>query len=288
LHLDAVLTRPGTAGLGQYIIQTLAKHGSPRIFFTGRNAKAADELIQTVKAEGASARLTFVQCDLTDLASTSEAGARIARETDKLDWVFCNAGVMAIPAGLTKDGWEVQFGVNHLGHATLIKKLLPTLERTAKAGSDVRVIFNTSLGFKFASTIAFDTLNTKQESMVFGAFKRYGQSKLANILYSAELARRYPSITFASVHPGVIKTGLVTGLSGFNRYFTEATTYFSQIPIEEGAKNQLWAASVDKSKIVSGEYYQPVGQPGGHTAASQDAKLREDLYAWTEKVTSRW
>ena len=232
--------------------------------------------------------MTFVPCDFTDLASTSEAGARITRETEKLDWVFCNAGVMAIPAGLTKDGWEVQFGVNHLGHAMLIKKLLPTLERTATQGSDVRVIFNTSLGFKFASTIAFDTLNTKQESMVLGAFKRYGQSKLANILYPAELARRYPSITFASVHPGVIKTGLVTGLSGFNRYFTEATTYFSQITIEEGAKNQLWAACVDKSKIVSGEYYEPVGQPGGHTAASQDAKLREELYAWTEKATANF
>ena len=225
---------------------------------------------------------------MADLASTSEAGARIARETNRLDLVFCNAGIMATPAGLTKDGWEVQFGVNHLGHAMLIKKLLPTLERSAEQESDVRVIFNTSLGFKFASTIAFDTLDTKQESVILGAFKRYGQSKLANILYPAELARRYPGITFASVHPGVIKTGIVTGLSGFNRYFTEATTFGSQVPIEEGAKNQLWAATVDKSKIVSGEYYEPVGKPGGHTAASKNAQLREDLYAWTEKATSNF
>lgn len=225
---------------------------------------------------------------MTDLASTSEAGARIALEADKLDWIFCNAGIMATPAGLTKDGWEVQFGVNHLGHAMLIKKLLPTLERTATEGSDVRVIFNTSLGFKFASTIAFDTLNTTQESMILGAFKRYGQSKLANILYPAELSRRHPSITFASIHPGVIKTGLVNGLSGFNYYFTEATTFASQVTIEEGAKNQLWAASVDKSKIVSGEYYEPVGKPGGHTAASKDEKLSGELYAWTEKAMSRF
>lgn len=152
----------------------------------------------------------------------------------------------------------------------------------------MRVIFNTSLGFKFANIIDFGTLNTTQESMVLGAFKRYGQSKLANILYPAELAGRHPSITLASVHPGVIKTGLVTGLSGFNRYFTEATAFFSQIPIEAGAKNQLWAASVDKSEIVSGEYYEPAGKPGGHTAASQDAKLREDLYVWTEKATANF
>lgn len=276
----------GTAGLGQHVIQTLVKHGSPHILFTGRNAKAADEVIQTAKAAGATARLTFVPCDMTDLASTGEAGARIANETNKLDWVFCNAGIMAVPAGLTKDGWEVQFGVNHLAHAMLVKKLLPTLERTAQEGADVRVIFTTSLGFKFASTIAFDTLNTKQESMILGAFKRYGQSKLANLLYPAELSRRYPSITFASVHPGVISTGLVTNLSAFNYYFTQATTFASQVTVEEGAKNQLWAASADKSQIVSGEYYEPVGKPGGHTFASKDDKLREELYAWTEKAMS--
>ena len=61
-------------------------------------------MIQAAKADGAGARLTFIPCDMTDLASTSEAGARIARETDKLDLVFCNAGIMATPAGLTKDG----------------------------------------------------------------------------------------------------------------------------------------------------------------------------------------
>jgi hypothetical protein len=108
------------------------------------------------------------------------------------------------------------------------------------------------LGFKFASTIAFNTLNTTQETVILGAFRSHGQSKLANILYPAELAWWHPSITFVSSHPGVIKTGLVNGLSGFNRYFTEATTFASQVTIEEGAKNQLWVASVDKSEIVSG------------------------------------
>jgi NAD(P)-dependent dehydrogenase (short-subunit alcohol dehydrogenase family) len=189
---------------------------------------------------------------MTDLARTSEAGARIARETNKLDWVFCNAGIMAAPTGLTKDGWEVQFCVNHCGHAMLIKKPLPTLKQIAKVGGGVHVVFDTSLGFKFASTIAFNTLNMTQETVILGAFRSHGQSKLANILYPAELAWWYPSITFVSSHPGVIKTGLVNGLSGFNRYFTEATTFASQVTIEEGAKNQLWVASVDKSEIVSG------------------------------------
>lgn len=195
---------------------------------------------------------------------------------------------MAAPADLSKDGWEIQFATNHLGHAMLVKKLLPTLQRTARSGADVRVIFSTSLGFKFASTIDFDTLNTKQESVIFGGFRRYGQSKLANILYAAELARRYPEITSVSVHPGVIRTGIITGLSTFNRYFTELTTWGSQTTVHEGAKNQLWASSVAKSNIVNGEYYEPIGKPGGHTQASKDDALAAKLYDWTEDVITKY
>jgi NAD(P)-dependent dehydrogenase (short-subunit alcohol dehydrogenase family) len=271
------------------VVCQLAAHGTPRIFFTGRNAKTADDTIQRAKTVGSgAARLTFIPCDLTDLKSTAEAGDRIARETSRLDWVFCNAGIMAAPSGLSKDGWEIQFATNHLGHAMLVKKVLPILEQTAQGGADVRVVFNTSLGFKFASTIAFDTLNTKQESAILGGFKRYGQSKLANILYPAELARRYPNITFVSVHPGVIKTGIITGLSTFNRYFTELTTYGSQVTVQEGAKNQLWASSIAKSDLVNGEFYEPVGKPGGHTQASKNEALRGQLYDWTEGVIAKY
>ncbi|KAF2764137.1 NAD(P)-binding protein [Teratosphaeria nubilosa] len=252
-----ILVTGGTAGLGQEVICQLAAHGTPRILFTGRNARSAEETIERAKSVGG-AQISFVACDMTELKSSAEAGERIARDTDRLDWVFCNAGIMAAPPALSKDGWEIQFAVNHLGHAMLLRKLMPTLERTAKTGADVRVVFTTSLGFKFARTIAFDTLSTKQEALILGAFRRYGQSKLANILYPAELAQRYPEITFLSIHPGVIKTGIITGLSGFNRYFTELTTYGSQVTVEEGVRNQLWAASAEKSKIANGEYYEPV------------------------------
>jgi len=165
----------------------------------------------------------------------------------------------------------------------LFKKILPIHEHTAQGGADVRVVFNTSLGFKFASTIAFDTLNTKQESAILGGFKRYGQSKLANTLYPAELAQRYPDITFVSVHPGVIKTGIISGLSTFNRFFTELTTYGNQVTVQEGAKNQLWASSTAKSDVVNGEFYEPIGKPGAHTQASKNGALRDRLYVRVDR-----
>lgn len=136
----------------------------------------------------------------------------------------------------------MQFGVNNLRNATLIKELPLTLERISKEGGELRVVFNTTLDFDFA-----DTLNTTQESMILGAFNRYDQNTLANTLHPTELAGRHPGIIFASIHLCFIKTGLMTGLSGFNRYFTELMIFASQVTIEEGAMDQLWAASVDKS-----------------------------------------
>lgn len=127
----------------------------------------------------------------------------------RLDLLYLNAGIMATPAGLTKDGYEIQFGTNHVGHALLTKLLLPTLSRTAdEPGSDVRVICLSSIGHAAAlfTGICFDKLKTEMSwtpTMV-----RYAQSKLANILFARELARRYPKILAVSVHPGAVNSTL--------------------------------------------------------------------------------
>lgn len=279
----------GTAGLGAHYVRTLAATGSPHIFFTGRNTDAANELMSESQTLHPSARLTFIQCDMTSLPSMSEAASSILSQTTRLDLLFCNAGIMAIPAALTQEGYEIQFGVNHLAHALLLKKLLPVLQRTAaEPGSDVRVITTTSLGYRFATTISFDTLKTTQESAIFGAFRRYGQSKLANILFTQALAKKYPDIKFVATHPGVINTGLISGLSGFNRYFTQTTTWHQQVSVEEGAKNGLWAAFRDGKEVASGEFYEPVGKPGVQSTATKNGELEERLWKWTEEALEKY
>jgi NAD(P)-dependent dehydrogenase (short-subunit alcohol dehydrogenase family) len=113
---------------------------------------------------------------------------------------MANAGVMVQPTGLTKQGYEQQFGINHMGNALFVRKLLPLLQRTAAQGHDTRVIIMTSLAWTQAPKggIQFDSLRTEQD-MFLGKFVRYAQSKLANLLYAKELAARYPDIKTVAV-----------------------------------------------------------------------------------------
>ena len=275
----------GTAGLGRESVLGFAKHHPEHIYFSGRNAKSAESVISDVKAVVPDAKVTYVECDLASLASVEKAANRFSTESARLDILLCNAGVMALPPGLTKDGYEIQFGTNHVGHALLVKLLLPTLLRTAeKPNSDVRVVLLSSIGFRGhpSGGIDFSSLRTTREGIA-GHWIRYGQSKLANILFAAELARRYPGITTASVHPGVIDTGLVKTLGFWNSTLVYVTNPFTMSTPEQGTYNSLWATTTKKENLLSGGFYVPVGIPGTHDKESKSEKLAEELWEWTEK-----
>jgi NAD(P)-dependent dehydrogenase (short-subunit alcohol dehydrogenase family) len=154
---------------------------------------------------------------------------------------------MALSPSLTTDGYEIQFGTNHVGHALLVKLLLLTLLSTAALpNADVRVIFVASLAFSGhpRGSIVFKDLKTKQDTFLLrtGAWQRYGQSKLANILYAAEMARRYgdKGITAVSIHPGTFNTGLITSLGLANRamiWITNAGNVKDEAKEGEGSWN---------------------------------------------------
>ncbi|KAJ7479964.1 oxidoreductase [Mycena galericulata] len=275
----------GTAGLGKESILELAKHNPERIYFSGRDAKRAAEVIAQVKTTTPDANVIFIECDLTSLASVEKAAQRVISETDRLDIFIANAGVMNVPPALTKDGYEVQFGINHLAHALLIKLLLPTLLRTAETpNSDVHIVSLTSQGFALhpSGGIIFKDLHTTQGSGLVKPL-RYGQSKLANLLYATELAKRYPQITTVSIHPGVVQTDLVANQGVFSKALVYVTNPFSMLTPAEGARNQLWAATAKKQSIVNGAYYEPVGVPGKLIRKAKDAKLAGQLWEWTQK-----
>ena len=230
--------------------------------------------------------------DLASLSSVSAAARKFTATSSRLDILMLNAGVMALPTGLTSDGYEIQFGTNCLGHAMLTKLLLPTLLRTAaEPGADVRVITLTSNKFSAhpLGGIVLKNLRTVQESPVAGGWIRYGQSKLANLLYAAELARRYPAITSISVHPGFVETETRKQLSWGNRVVGFLSNMdMKAVQPSEGAWNQLWAATVEKGKIVNGTYYVPVGVPGKLEREASNAKLACELWEWTEKELAKY
>jgi NAD(P)-dependent dehydrogenase (short-subunit alcohol dehydrogenase family) len=220
---------------------------------------------------------------LASFASIDEAAKVFTSKSQRLDILICNAGIMAVPADVTKDGYEIQFGTNHLGHALLMKHLLPIMLHTSDAYGDARIVSLTSLGMRGAPSggIIFKDLQTKQE-FAFGRWFRYAQSKLANILYGAEIARRYPTISVAAVHPGVIKTDLVNSLGFADRMLVAVTNIGNILTPEQGVHNQLWAATVDKKGLQSGAYYERVGQIGKPSKYSEDTKLAGELFEWTQ------
>ncbi|KAJ6531163.1 oxidoreductase [Mycena capillaripes] len=281
-----ILVTGGTAGIGKESVLVLAKHNPACIYFTGRNSTRANQVIAEIKSAAPSVAIVFLECDLESLASVEKAAKQFNSQSDRLDILMCNAGVMNVPPALTKEGYEVHFGTNHVAHALFIKLLLPTLLRTAEVpGADVRVVSLTSQGFIMhpRGGILFDDLRTTQASGLVKSM-RYGQSKLANILYASELAKRYgPQITSLSVHPGVVRTDLLAQQGVVTRTLAFLTHPFSMLTPAEGAYNQLWAATGDKAKMKNGEYYEPVGAPGGHGRKSRDQKLASQLWDWTEK-----
>lgn len=200
---------------------------------------------------------------------------------------------MGNPASTTKDGYEVQFGTNHLGHALLVKLLMPALLKTTEQpGADTRIINMSSYAYRYAPKqgIAFDTLKTDQNSLgglIPGPrWTRYGQSKLANLLYARELAKRFPSIMTVAIHPGFIKTELFDNVSFFMQVPARLSNNFGQgwTPVEKGPYNQTWAGTTARTNLESGAYYKPIGVNGGlDTAQARDDKLAAQLWDWTEK-----
>ncbi|GES64931.1 ab-hydrolase associated lipase [Aspergillus terreus] len=278
----------GTSGLGAATVQNLAKHNPAHIYLSGRNANSASAVIQQVQDSGSSAKLTFLKCDLSSLASVKSAAEEFLAQESRLDILICNAGIMAMPPATTVDGYEVQFGTNHLGHALLIRKLLPLLTAAGDGdGGRLVILSSDAHAMHPRSGISFDTLKTTQDSGIGASWVRYGQSKLANLLYARELARRYPAVSTVSIHPGVVRTGLADALSWQKRAFIYAMTIgtMMMVSVEEGVLNSLWAATVRREALVNGAYYVPVGKlPKKLDAAAQDEALAARLWEWTEEA----
>jgi NAD(P)-dependent dehydrogenase (short-subunit alcohol dehydrogenase family) len=266
----------------------LASHNPSHIYFTGRNAKQSEGVRTEAAASGSKTALHFLECDFTSLASVRAAADVVLAEQDRLDVLMANAGVMDLPPSLTKDGYELQFGINYMAHALLVRRLLPLLQKAPEA----RVVVLTSAAFR-ATPIAFDELKTTQDKFkVMGGIMRYGQSKLADLLLAKELARRYPAITTVAVTPGIVHTDLVRKQTGVHYAITWLSAQIGQggfIKTERGAYSQLWCVAAPKEKLVPGALYEPVGVLSKMSSKhSKDEKLPGKLWEWTDAELKKW
>ena len=261
----------------------LAK-ANAHIYLGARNASKAETAISHIKETVPEAQITFLELDLASLASVKRAAETFTKSSAQLDILMNNAGVMALPEGLTEDGYEIQFGTNHVGHALFTKLLMPTLVKTAETGADVRIVNLTSDAHKFAPKGGLVLKEAKTDMKAYSTWTRYGQSKLANILFTKSLVKHYPSIKSIAVHPGGIDTGLSQGFQNSHPWLTKwvkpLVWWLLKTP-EQGALTQLFAATSMDAK--SGVYYTPVAKETAPSGYAQDNGLAEVLWAWTEE-----
>lgn len=285
LSNKVILVTGGNTGLGRETVEQLAKHEPSQIYLAARTPSKGESAVAAVKQAVPHANVTFLALDLASFDSISSAAQSFKQQSPRLDVLINNAGIMALPPGTTSEGYEIQLGTNHVGHALLTRLLLPTMLSTVKEyDSDVRIIHLSSEAHQLAPRsggLRLDMARLDQE----GTWTRYGHSKLANLMYARELAERYPSITSVAVHPGIIKTDLFGPHQQSSTIMKYGVTIFGSFmkTVETGARNQLWAATTEKDNLVNGAYYTPVGcrsNGGGH---AQDRKLSKGLWDWTEK-----
>lgn len=278
---------PGNTGIGKETVLQLAKHNPDRIFLATRTESKARDAISSINSQlSEKVDIEYLPLDLASLKSVRAAAQQFNERSPRLDILILNAGIMATPPGRSESGHDIQLGTNHIGHFLLTKLLLPTLQKTAAAepGSDVRIISVSSEAHNMAPSI--DTITSTDKLCATGPWTRYGASKAANIMFAAELARRYPAFTSVSIHPGIIKTDLYLP----NRESSAITRYgmaligpliFQDVP--KGAYNQLWAAAgVKRDQLKNGAYYTPVGKLRSGNKFTKDVAGAKRLWEWTE------
>ncbi|KAL5365541.1 short-chain dehydrogenase/reductase [Aspergillus floccosus] len=279
-----ILITGGTHGLGKQSVLEFARHNPREIWLAARNVDrartVASEITQTVPG----ATIHILQLDLASFPSVEKAAKTFLSACDRLDILMLNAGIMAVPPGTSNEGYEIQFGTNHMGHALLSKLLLPILDKTANIapGADVRIVSVSSKGHRYLPRggFRFDSLTSMGDGL--GAYERYYQSKLANVLWVKQMAEMYPQFRAAAVHPGVVQTQLMYGATASPtvvRAFAKVA-YRLFKPVEKGVRNQLWASVAQD--VHSGEYYEPVGVRGRVSEDGKDRKLAQELWEWTE------
>lgn len=186
---------------------------------------------------------------------------------------------MGCPPKQTQEGYEIQMGTNHVGHALLLKLVTPLLLKTTSS-YPVRVVSLSSSAWKWAGPemIQFDLLKTLEGVT---PVNRYIQSKMANQLYPQEFVKHYPQLTMVAVDPGEVATQLFSRQPGDAQMIhiqNEVTPKLVR-PVEEGVKNQLWAATSEE--VEGGLFYEPIG---AHSLGLQgNTELSKELWDWTQK-----
>jgi NAD(P)-dependent dehydrogenase (short-subunit alcohol dehydrogenase family) len=283
----AIITGANT-GIGYGAAAVLAAKGAHTVLAV-RNVEKGNDAVNRIRAASPNAVVTVQQLDLTSLDNIRNAADELRAAHPRIDLLINNAGVMYTDKASTKDGFELQFGTNHLGHFALTGQLLDNL--LPVEGS--RVVTVSSVGHRIRAKIHFDDLNLDRN---YNRVVSYGQSKLSNLLFTYELARRLKAkgapTTALAAHPGAADTELLRNMPGGIRQVSQFVwTHFVAQNADMGAEPTLRAAADPSAR--NGEYYGPggLGEQKGHpkvvesSAQSHDEDLQRRLWTVSEELT---
>lgn len=281
----------GTGGLGFEDALALARAGGD-VIIAGRNPVKGADAVRLIKERLPQASVALEIVDLGDLASIEALAKRLKETRDHIDVLINNAGVMTPPVReTTKDGFELQFGTNYLGHFALTRDLLPLLIRA----QDPRVVTLSSIAVRSASAaINFDDLQAERS---YKPMPAYSQSKLACLMFAFELQRRSQEagwgITSIAAHPGISRTDLLHNGPGRRsaQGVLRSLMWFLFQPVAQGALPTLFAATSPTAR--GGGYYGPdrLGETRGHPTEAQVPKqamekhVAHKLWEISEKLT---
>ena len=252
-----ILVTGVSAGLGVETARALAAHGA-RVVGAARDLTKAHAATEVVRAQAAGGGgLELVALDLANLASVRACADALNADGRPFDLVIANAGVMACPKGQTADGFETQFGTNHLGHFVLVNRIAALMK------SGARLVNLASAGHRFADV---DLEDPNFEHTPYGEFVAYGRSKTANILFAVEFDRRHKArgVRATAVHPGGIQTELgrhmtpevmqqlMDNINTANAAANAPAFTFKTIP--QGAATSVWSGVVAPAEEVGGLY----------------------------------
>jgi len=282
----AVVTGANT-GLGYHVAAALAQTGA-HVVLAVRNLEKGNLALARIVAAHPDADVTLQELDLGSLASVRAAAAALRRAYPRIDLLVNNAGVMWTPKQVTEDGFEMQFGTNHLGHFALTGLLLDNL--LPVRGS--RVVTVSSMGHRLRAAIHFDDLQWEHS---YDRYAAYGQSKLANLLFTYELQRRlaeqHTNTIAVAAHPGASSTELGRSAPTLIKPLLALAGPLLFQSAEMGALPTLRAAT--DPDVEGGQYFGPdgLGEQRGHpklvssSAQSHDQNLQRRLWTVSEELT---
>ncbi|XP_038829046.1 retinol dehydrogenase 12-like [Salvelinus namaycush] len=262
-----VLITGANTGIGKETALDLAKRGA-RIIMACRDMEKAEGALKEVIQGSGSQNVVIKKLDLSNTKSIREFAETINKEETKLNILINNAGVMVCPYGKTADGFEMQIGVNHMGHFLLTHLLIDLIKRSTPA----RIINVSSLAH-FWGTINLDDINSEKG---YDKKKAYSQSKLANVLFTRSLAKRLQgtAVTAYSLHPGVVQTDLWRHLNAPQAAIMKMISPFTKTSVQ-GAQTTIYCAVAPELETESGGCYRDCAPANCSRSASDDVTAQK-------------